>query len=103
MSRLRLGSRGSALARIQAQWVAEALDGAEVVTVRTADADVGDKARFVSGIETAILAGEVDIGVHSAKDLPGELPDGLALVGVPGREDPTDALIGPAGALDDLP
>ena len=47
MSRLRLGSRGSALARIQAQWVAEALDGAEVVTVRTADADVGDKARFV--------------------------------------------------------
>ena len=103
MSRLRLGSRGSALARIQAQWVAEALDGAEVVTVRTADADVGDKARFVSGIETAILAGEVEIGVHSAKDLPGELPDGLALVGVPGREDPTDALVGPAGALDDLP
>ncbi len=103
MSRLRLGSRGSALAQIQAQWVAEALDGAEVVTVRTADADVGDKARFVSGIETAILAGEVEIGVHSAKDLPGELPDGLALVGVPGREDPTDALVGPAGALDDLP
>jgi hydroxymethylbilane synthase len=103
VSRLRLGSRGSALARIQAQSVAEALDGAEVVTVRTADADVGDKARFVSGIETAILAGEVEIGVHSAKDLPGELPDGLALVGVPGREDPTDALIGPAGALDDLP
>ena len=42
VSRLRLGSRGSALAQIQAQWVAEALDGAEVVTVRTADADVGD-------------------------------------------------------------
>ena len=103
MSRLRLGSRGSALARIQAQWVAEALNGAEVVTVRTADADVGDKARFVSGIETAILDGEVEIGVHSAKDLPGELPEGLVLVGVPGREDPSDALIGPAAALDDLP
>ena len=65
-------------------------------TVRTADGDVGDKARFVSGIERAILAGEVAIGVHSAKDLPGELPDGLALVGVPGREDPSDALIGGA-------
>lgn len=103
MSRLRLGSRGSALARTQAETVAAALGGAEVVAVRTADADVGDKARFVSGIETAILAGEVEIGVHSAKDLPGELPGGLALVGVPGREDPSDALIGSAAALDELP
>ena len=102
MSQLRLGSRGSALARIQAEAIAAALDGAEVVTIRTADGDVGDKSRFVGGIERAILAGEVAIGVHSAKDLPGELADGLALVGVPGREDPSDALIGSASGLDDL-
>ena len=97
MSSLRLGTRGSTLALIQADAVAAALGGAEVVTVRTADDAVGDKARFVRGVEQAILDGEVDLGVHSAKDLPGELPDGLALVGVPGREDPTDAFIGAAG------
>jgi len=103
VSRLRLGSRGSALARIQAETIAAALGGAEVVTVRTADGDVGDKSRFVGGIERALLAGEVEIGVHSAKDLPGELEEGLALVGVPGREDPSDALIGSARSLAELP
>ncbi len=102
MSRLRLGSRGSALARTQAEWVAAALGGVEVATIKTADGEVGDKGRFVGGIESAILAGEVAIGVHSAKDLPGELLEGLALVGVPGREDPSDALVG-ATALDRLP
>ena len=71
--------------------------------MKTADAEVGDKARFVRGVEEALLAGEVDIGVHSAKDLPGELPDGLELVAVPGREDPADAYIGPAGSLAEIP
>ncbi|MDX6582691.1 MAG: hydroxymethylbilane synthase [Solirubrobacterales bacterium] len=99
---LRLGSRGSTLALAQAQTVADALGGAEVVTVRTANGEVGDKSRFVRGVEEAILDAEVELGVHSAKDLPGELPDGLALVGVPGREDPADAFIGPAGSLDEL-
>ena len=61
--------------------------------------DVGDKARFVRGIEAALLEGDADLGVHSAKDLPGELPDGLALVGVPGREDPSDAFVGAADSL----
>ena len=102
MSALRLGSRGSALALVQAEAVSAALGGAEVVTVKTADTEVGDKARFVRGVERAILDGEVELGVHSAKDLPGELPDGLALVGVPGRQDPTDAFIGVAGSLDEL-
>jgi len=102
VSGLRLGSRGSALARIQADAVAAALGGAEVVTVRTDDQAVGDKARFVRGVEEAILDAEVDLGVHSAKDLPGELPEGLALVGVPGREDPTDAFIGGAATLGEL-
>ena len=101
--RLRLGTRGSALALAQAEAVSRALGGAEVVPVRTADGEVGDKARFVRGVEEALLSGEVDIGVHSAKDLPGELPDGLAIVGVPGREDPADAYVGDAGSLDDVP
>ncbi len=99
---LRLGSRGSRLALAQAGTVAAALGDAEVVAVSTADGDVGDKSRFVRGVERALLDDEVDLGVHSAKDVPGELPDGLELVGVPGREDPTDAFIGHARSLDEL-
>ena len=102
MSVLRLGSRGSTLALVQAESVAAALGGAEVVAVKTADGEAGDKARFVRGVERAILDREVELGVHSAKDVPAELPDGLALVGVPGREDPTDAFIGEAGSLEEL-
>jgi hydroxymethylbilane synthase len=102
VSGLRLGSRGSALALVQAEAVGVALGGAEVVKVRTEDAEIGDKARFVRGVENALLTGEVELGVHSAKDLPGELPEGLALAGVPGREDPSDAFIGAAGSLDAL-
>ncbi len=102
MSGLRLGSRGSTLALVQAESVAAALGGAEVVAVKTADGEAGDKARFVRGVERAILDREVELGVHSAKDVPAELPDGLALVGVPGREDPTDAFIGDAGSLEEL-
>jgi hydroxymethylbilane synthase len=98
---LKLGSRGSALALAQAEAIAAALGGAEVVAVKTDDGAIGDKARFVRGVEEAVLDRDVDLGVHSAKDLPGELPDGLALVGVPGREDPRDALVG-AGGLDEL-
>jgi hydroxymethylbilane synthase len=101
-ARLRLGTRGSALALAQAEAVSRALDGAEVVAVRTDDAGPGDKARFVRGVEEALLAGEVDIGVHSAKDLPGELPDGLTIAGVPGRQDPADAYLGAAASLDDV-
>src|ERR687894_615998 len=61
----------------------------------------GDKSRFVKEIEEALLAEEIDLAVHSAKDVPGELPDGLSIVGVPERADPRDALCG-AGSLDDL-
>ena len=102
MSGLRLGSRGSTRALIQAEAVAAALGGAEVVTLRTADDAVGDKARFVRGVERAIIDGAVQLGVHSAKDLPGDLPERLTLVGVPGREDPTDAFVGRAGSLGEL-
>lgn len=103
MATLRLGTRGSALALAQAGTVSRALSGAEIVTVKTADGEVGDKARFVRGVEDALLAGEVDVAVHSAKDLPGELPDGLELISVPGREDPADAFIGPAASLGEVP
>jgi hydroxymethylbilane synthase len=99
---VKIGTRSSALALVQAETVAAALGGAEIVAVKTSDGDVGDKGRFVRGVEAAILDGQVDVGVHSAKDLPGELPDGLALVGVPGREDPSDVFIGAASSLSEL-
>jgi hydroxymethylbilane synthase len=99
---LRLGSRGSTLALAQAEAVATAIGDAEVVSVKTDDGAVGDKSRFVRGVEQAILDGEVELGVHSAKDLPGELVEGLTLVGVPKREDPRDAFVGAAASLDEL-
>jgi hydroxymethylbilane synthase len=100
---LRLGTRGSALALAQAEAVAELLGGAEVVPVSSRDGEAGDKSRFVRGVEEALLDGEVELGVHSAKDLPGELPGGLKLVGVPAREDPADAYVGDASSLDEIP
>ena len=77
----------------------------EVVPIRTSGDErraVGDKSRFVKEIEEALLAGEVDLAVHSAKDVPGELPEGLSLVGVPERADPHDAICG-AASLGELP
>lgn len=104
---LRLGTRGSALALAQAKLVADALGGAELVTIRTSGDEPanrgGDKARFVREIEQALLAGEVDLAVHSAKDLPSELPDGLGIAGVPPREDARDAFVGEAASLDGVP
>ena len=100
---IRLGTRGSALALVQARWVAERLPSTQLVPITTAG-DRGsrdDKSRFVKEIEEALLAGEVDLAVHSAKDVPGELPEGLSIVGVPAREDPLDALCG-AASLDSL-
>jgi hydroxymethylbilane synthase len=71
---------------------------AELVSITTSGdrgAVTEDKSRFVKEIEEALLANEVDVAVHSAKDVPGLLPDGLAIVGVPERADPRDALCGP--------
>jgi hydroxymethylbilane synthase len=114
---LRLGTRGSALALAQAHQVARGLEAAETglavelveiktsgdESSRTATSSIGDKSRFVKEIEEALLAGEIDLAVHSAKDVPGVLPEGLAIVGVPEREDARDALCGGAASLDDLP
>jgi hydroxymethylbilane synthase len=113
---LRLGTRGSALALAQANAVAKTLGGAEVVPIKTSDqpeagrADAplriesgGDKARFVREIERALLDGEVDLGVHSAKDLPTDLPEDLEIAGVPEREDPRDAYVGHVDSLGEVP
>jgi hydroxymethylbilane synthase len=106
---MRIGSRGSALALAQAGFVAELLGGAdagvEVVPIATSGdrgALVGDKSRWVKELEAALLAGEIDAAVHSAKDVPVELPEGFALAAVPERVDPRDALCG-AASLDELP
>src|ERR687898_1934379 len=100
---MRIATRSSALALAQAETVAAALGGAELVHVANVDGEVGDKARFVRTVEEALRGGRADLGVHSAKDLPGEMHDDLALVGVPAREDPADVFVGEAGALGDLP
>lgn len=99
---IRIATRGSALALTQAGQVAELLGGAELVEA-SSDGEPGDKARFVRGVERALLDGEAEIGVHSAKDLPAEMPDGLAIGAVPAREDPADAWIGVGSSLDDVP
>ena len=91
---IRVGTRGSALALAQATWVAERLGSEyELVTIN-ASGPVGDKSRWVSELERALLAGEIDVAVHSAKDVPAELADGLELVAIPAREDPRDAICG---------
>jgi hydroxymethylbilane synthase len=92
--KLRLGTRGSALALAQAELVADLIGGAEIIPIKTSDGDVGDKERFVREIERALIDGEIDLAVHSAKDLPTALPEGLEIAGVPAREDPRDAYLG---------
>ena len=99
---LRLATRGSTLALAQARAVAQMLGGAELVEA-TSDGEPGDKSRFVRGVERELLEGRAEIGVHSAKDLPAELPQGLVIAGVPTREQPADAWIGTGESLDEVP
>jgi hydroxymethylbilane synthase len=112
---LRLGTRGSALALAQAKLVAKALGGAEIVPIQTSGPDktgradarprikTADKSRFVREIERALLVGEVDLGVHSAKDLPTDLPEDLEIAGVLTRDDPRDAYVGHVNSLGECP
>jgi len=117
-SPLILGSRGSKLALWQANFIKSTLEHAYTVEVRleiirtTGDkiTDVplgqvgGTKALFTKEIEEALLARRVDLAVHSLKDMPTELPAGLALAAMPEREDPRDALISRRGETwDKLP
>jgi hydroxymethylbilane synthase len=106
---VRLGTRGSALALVQARAVRDALGGdsaAEIVEITTSgDRGIaGDKARWIDTIEDALERGAIDLAVHSAKDVPAAslLRDGMQLAAVLGREDARDALIG-ADSLDALP
>src|SRR5579883_258739 len=110
---LKIGSRGSPLALWQAEWVkarlAELGHEASIQIIKTTGdritdvplAKVGTKGLFTKEIEDALLAGEVDLAVHSLKDMPTELPDGLVLSGIPQREDARDALVG--STLAELP
>lgn len=77
------------------------LGGGELVEV-SSDGEVGDKARFVRGVERALLEGEAEIGVHSAKDVPAEMPDGLVIAAVPKRENPSDVWIGDLAPHSDI-
>jgi hydroxymethylbilane synthase len=98
---LRIGTRASALARTQTQAVAAALDvPVEIVPIVTdgdrsaaAVAELGGTGVFVSALRSALLAEEIDVAVHSYKDLPTAPADGIVIAAVPAREDPRDALV----------
>ena len=107
---VRIGTRASLLALWQANWVKSRLEdlhpGIEVVLIHIrTEGDrievplfqVGGKGLFVKDIEDALIRGEVDLAVHSAKDLPAVIPEELALSAFPAREDPRDALLSRPG------
>jgi hydroxymethylbilane synthase len=117
---LRIGSRGSPLALVQARQAQTALakacgvpsDGIEIKVIRTSGdkildrplADAGGKGLFTKEIEEALLSGAIDFAVHSSKDIPASLPAGLTLAAFLPREDPRDALVSAkAKTLGDLP
>ena len=125
MKPLRIGTRGSALALWQANFVADSLErlhgvSSELVRIRTSgdrmqsapvaqvnaqlSAPGGLKGIFIKEIEDALLAGTVDLAVHSMKDVPTETPAGLAFAAITRREDPRDCLVArPARTLQNLP
>jgi hydroxymethylbilane synthase len=98
---MRIGTRASALALAQATSVAERIPGAELVPISSRAEAGGDKSRFVAGLERALCSGEIDLAVHSAKDVPGEIAEGLALVCAPARAAAEDVLVG-ARSLEQL-
>jgi len=113
---LRVGTRASALARTQSHLVADRLAaalGREVALVEVATqgdlsheplASIGGTGVFVSALRDALLRGEVDVAVHSLKDLPTAEPEGVVIAAVPPREDPRDVVVGRDGlTLGELP
>lgn len=109
--RIVLGSRGSRLALAQAKWVKAALErdchdttvSVEIIKTRgdriqdVPLAKIGGKGLFTKEIEEALLDGRIDAAVHSMKDLPTELPEGLTVGAVPVREEPNDVLVSVSG------
>lgn len=101
---MRLATRGSALALAQAGLIRDRIPSSEFVEVSGDHSPTdGDKSRFVRGVETTLLEGKAEIGIHSAKDVPAEMPPGLVIAGVPRRAEPADAWIGVGSSLDDVP
>lgn len=113
MSReLRIGTRGSQLALWQANTVKRRIEEAggpacRIVVIKTSGdrlqeaplSEVGGKRLFVKEIEDALLRNEVDLAVHSSKDMPAVLPEGLTIAAVLPREDPLDAVVLPMGSI----
>ena len=108
MDTLKLGTRGSELALFQANAVAALLlqharTASDIMVIKTSGdrladaslAQIGGKRLFVKEIEDALLAGEIDLAVHSSKDMPAALPPGLQVGAVLAREDPHDAIVLP--------
>ena len=103
---LTIGSRGSQLALWQARWIQARIQSFGMETrieiihttgdkiTDVALSKVGTKGLFTKEIEEALLAGAIDLAVHSLKDMPTELPEGLTLAAIPEREDPRDAMVG---------
>jgi hydroxymethylbilane synthase len=94
---IRIGTRGSALALAQANWVASRIGDTELVKITTSGdrgENISDKSRWTSELERALLEGEIDVAVHSAKDVPGELAEGTTIAAVPERAGALDALSG---------
>jgi hydroxymethylbilane synthase len=110
---IKIGTRGSKLALWQADWVKSELNARhpsfsfELVTIKTKGdkildvplAKVGGKGLFVKEIEDALLNGLIDLAVHSMKDMPAEIPQGLCIGTIPQRETPQDVLISKKGLL----
>jgi hydroxymethylbilane synthase len=106
MTHITIGSRGSQLALWQSRWVASELQNRGFTTnieiIKTTGdkitgvplSQVGTKGLFTKELEDALLDGSIDIAVHSLKDMPTELPPGLALAATPAREDVRDAICG---------
>lgn len=117
LKELRIGTRASQLALWQANWVKSELEKrypdmtVTLVKIKTIGdkildvplAQVGGKGLFVKEIEEAMLRGEIDIAVHSMKDVPTEFPEGLGLYCITDREDPRDAVISNGVKFADLP
>ena len=116
---IKVGTRGSTLARTQSQWLIDVLAKAhpqinfEMVIIKTKGDlvqdkpldKIGDKGLFTKELEDALLSGEIDMAIHSMKDMPSKLPEGLMLTVPTVREDPRDVLLTPhqITTLDQLP
>src|SRR5580765_6591571 len=114
---LKLGTRGSALALWQANWTKIALEHRwprltiDLVPIKTTGDKsldvpldkIGGKGLFTKEIDEALLDGRIDLAVHSLKDVPFQLPDGIDFAAIPEREDPRDAFVSNGTKLRDLP